>query len=80
MGRYSHELVRIVLEDARRVTDFYAEIAPSLSYESLQTLEKRVLQQYRNGSSLPNDMEKIPLLTEARDKLLASISGLPRLR
>jgi ppGpp synthetase/RelA/SpoT-type nucleotidyltranferase len=62
-GGYSNELLQLVLESTLEVLEFYVEIASTLNYETLQSLEHDVhhlFSRYRNlHDSMRNDLNLV---------------------
>jgi hypothetical protein len=65
-----------VIDNARELLEYQTEIAPTLSYEILQTIENRAHRTYINHLTLPDTMASDPALVEARDRLLAAALAL----
>lgn len=64
------QLVITVLENTLRIVRFYTEIAKSLSYELLQSVEHNLLWLYRHNRAKPNEAETV---ATAREALIESI-------
>lgn len=63
---YSNELVRLVMDDTRTIVEFQTEIAPTLSFELLQTTEDRVHRCYWTYAELPEAMREDQHIVAAR--------------
>lgn len=69
---YSNALARLVMDDTRTVIEFQSEIAPTLSFELLQTTEDRVHRCYWMYAELPEIMRDDPSLVAASAQVVAA--------
>lgn len=70
---YSDELLVGILENSRAIVDFFCEIAPTESYEILQTLEHTLLWLYRRNQGIASVPGASADVAKARDALNESI-------
>jgi hypothetical protein len=70
---YSNELLVCILDNSAAIVDFFAAIAPSESYEILQTVEHKLLWLYRRNPGIAGAMGADATAAKARDALNASI-------
>ncbi|MCK7509510.1 MAG: hypothetical protein MZV70_39395 [Desulfobacterales bacterium] len=69
---YSNALARLVMDDTRTVIEFQSEIAPTLSFELLQTTEDRVHRCYWMYAELSENMRDDPSLVAASAQVVAA--------
>ena len=74
-GGYSNELARMVADDTRAIIEFQAEIAPTLSFELLQTAEDRIHRFYWMYADLPETMRDDSDLVAARAGVKSAALG-----
>jgi len=72
LADYSNELARVVIDNTRELLEYQTEIAPTLTFEILQTLEHRAHLFYTNYRVLPTTMASDSSLVEARNNLLTA--------
>jgi hypothetical protein len=69
---YSNALAQLVMDDTRAIIEFQSEIAPTLSFELLQTTEDRVHRCYWMYADLPENMRDDPSLVTASAQVVAA--------
>jgi ppGpp synthetase/RelA/SpoT-type nucleotidyltranferase len=72
---YSNELLALTLQDAKRITDFFAQHATDLPYELLEHLEHDFLYDYRIARGLAADEEDKFACRQVAKALMASIEA-----
>lgn len=73
VGLYANELVRVVIENSRTITDFYVQIASTLNHDLLQYVQHRVLLTHQRYRALPDDMAADTAIASAQAGLKKSI-------
>ena len=72
-GVGTNALLKNIIDDSRDIVEFFAESAPTESYEMLQTLEHKLLWMYRHNQGAAGAVKPDAEIVATRDLLNASI-------